>query len=167
MARAGTPTSAAGETEVVTSGSGAKFRVAKAGAANFRGFIKDYEGAGGKILPGSSGGLAGRPGNASYHPLGRAIDINQTGRNRILGGLPGGIAQEEALAHKWGLRAGSEFGSPDRGHYEINSAARAHQALIDQGVIPSEGSGPIGGLSHDQAFAHARAAAARAGSPVS
>ena len=135
MAPAGTPTSAAGETEVITTNSGAKFRVAKPLAENFRGFLNDYEAAGGRIQPGTSGGLSTRPGNASYHPLGRAIDVNQTGRNVIRGGLPGGIRQEEALAKKWGLRAGSQFRNPDRGHYEVNSRAAARQALVDQGII--------------------------------
>jgi hypothetical protein len=137
MAPAGTSTRAAGATETITTASGAKFTVGKEYAANFRGFLSDYEAAGGVVRPGSGGGLAGR-GNPSYHPLGRAIDVNQVARNRILGGLPGGSAQEEALAHKWGLRAGSEFRNPDRGHFEVNSRGRARQALIEQGLAPHE-----------------------------
>ncbi len=134
MAPAGTPTSAAGATEVVTSSTGVKFRVAAAHVENFRGFIKDYEAAGGKI--GDGGGLSGRPGNASYHPLGRAIDVNQSSRNIISSGLPGGIKQEEELAKKWGLRAGSQFRNPDRGHYEVNSAEAARVARVEQGLEP-------------------------------
>ena len=93
--------------------------------------MKDYEEAGGKINQDSSGGLNTRPGNSSYHPLGRAIDVNQTGRDRITSGLPGGIQAEEALAKKWGLRAGSQFTNPDRGHYEVNKRDVARQALAD------------------------------------
>jgi hypothetical protein len=77
MAPAGTPPIGQGTT-VVTSASGRKFRVASEFAPNFQGFISDYEKAGG-VIGANSGGLAGRPGNASYHPLGRAIDVNQTG----------------------------------------------------------------------------------------
>lgn len=136
-APAGTPTSAAGQTEIVTSPSGAKFRVASEFAPNFRGFLKDYEEAGGKIDQNTSGGLSGRPGNASYHPLGRAIDVNQLSRDRIKSGLPGGIEAEEALAKKWGLRAGSQFSNPDRGHYEVHKRDLARQALVDPGITPS------------------------------
>jgi hypothetical protein len=135
MAPTGTSTSAAGATTVVTTKSGAKFRVAAPFAENFRGFLNDFEAAGGQVDPRTSGGLNTR-GNPSYHPIGRAIDVNQLSRDRILSGLPGGIAQEQELAHKWGLRAGSEFGRPDRGHYEVNSRERALAALKAQGVLP-------------------------------
>ena len=139
MAPAGTPTSAAGQTVEVTTNGGKKVRVAAEYAENFRGFLNDYEAAGGKISQGSTGGLNTRPGNKSYHPLGRAIDVNQHSRNVIGSGLPGGIKAEEELAHKWGLRAGSEFSNPDRGHYEVHNRARARQAPIDRGIIKADG----------------------------
>ena len=48
-------------------------------AQNFQGFINDYEKAGGQIGP-DSGTLGERPNNASGHPIGAAIDINQIRR---------------------------------------------------------------------------------------
>jgi len=75
--------------------------VASEFAENFRGFINDYEKAGAVIGP-NSGGLGARPGNASYHPIGRAIDVNQIGRNIRSGGKTLPVDVENALAAKWG-----------------------------------------------------------------
>jgi Phage-related minor tail protein len=143
------------DTTVVTSPSGRKFRVAPEFAPNFQGFLNDYENAGGRAGP-ESGGLNTRPGNASYHPLGRAIDLNQTGRNQRGGGTTLGVATENALAEKWGLRSGANFRRPDAGHFEVNSAARARRAIApDQtpGATASQSPGemkPTQGVPHLQ-----------------
>jgi hypothetical protein len=112
----------------ITSPSGRSFTVAKEFAANFQGFINDYEGAGGKIGP-ESGGVGSR-GNPSYHPLGRAIDINQAGygiRSRSGTTLPQDV--EDKLAMKWGLFPGSQFKSrSDIGHFEVRNAELAAEA---------------------------------------
>jgi hypothetical protein len=121
---------------VIKTGSGARVTVGSQYAENFKGFLKDYEAAGGKIDPGHTFGYANRniagTNTKSYHGVdgGRAIDINMSGRNVISSGLPGGIAQEEELARKWGLRPGSSFRNPDRGHFEVHDAEAARQALI-------------------------------------
>jgi hypothetical protein len=126
---------AAGQT-VIRTGSGARVTVGRQYAENFKGFLKDYEAAGGKIDPGHTSGYVNRniagTNTKSYHGMdgGRAIDINMSGRNVISSGLPGGIAQEEALAKKWGLRPGSSFRNPDRGHFEVHDQEAARQALI-------------------------------------
>jgi hypothetical protein len=140
MAPAGTPAINQGTT-AITSNSGRQFRVATQFAENFRGFINDYEKAGGVIGP-NSGGLSERPGNASYHPLGRAIDINQIGRDRRLGGVSLPIEMENALAEKWGLRPGSKFSNPDAGHFEVNSALNAFNALKQQGLLSADAKPP-------------------------
>lgn len=127
MAPAGTSPIGQG-TEIITSKGGAKFRVASQFAENFRGFINDYEAAGGVIGP-NHGGLGARPGNASYHPLGRAIDVNQIGRGVRAGGKSLPLEIEDQIAHKWGLRSGNEFRSNDNGHFEVNDAARAMEAI--------------------------------------
>jgi hypothetical protein len=93
----------------ITSPSGKKLSVASEFAPNFQGFINDYEKAGGVLGP-DTGGLGSRPGNASYHPLGRAIDVNQTGygvRSKAGTTLP--TETEDALAEKWGLRSGNTW----------------------------------------------------------
>jgi hypothetical protein len=121
---------------VIRTGSGARVTVGSQYAENFKGFLKDYEAAGGKIDPGHTSGYVNRniagTNTKSYHGMdgGRAIDINMSGRNVISSGLPGGIAQEEALAKKWGLRPGSSFRNPDRGHFEVHDLEAARQALI-------------------------------------
>jgi hypothetical protein len=127
MAPAGTSPQEEG-TVVVTSKGGARFRVASEFAENFKGFIDDYEAAGGVIGP-NHGGLGERKGNASYHPIGRAIDVNQIGRNVRAGGVTLPQDVEDALAKKWGLRSGASFSSPDGGHFEVNDATRARGAL--------------------------------------
>ncbi|HXT99567.1 MAG TPA: hypothetical protein VN903_01155, partial [Polyangia bacterium] len=127
MAPAGTAAQSAGMT-TITSPSGRKFRVASEFAPNFQGFINEYENQGGVIGP-ASGGLSERPGNASYHPLGRAIDVNQIGRNIRSGGTTLPVDEENAMAARWGLYPGSRFSNPDAGHFEVRNAAAAHAAL--------------------------------------
>jgi hypothetical protein len=142
MAPAGSAPISEGTT-VITSKGGARFRVATEFAPNFKGFIDDYEDAGG-VIGSAHGGLGARPGNASYHPLARAIDLNQIGRDVRGGGvtLPNDV--EDELAHKWGLRSGSEFSHPDRGHFEVNNAERARNVIRRMHGLPekSEAEGP-------------------------
>lgn len=113
------------DTSVVTAPSGAKFRVKSEFAPNFQRFVNDYEAEGGKIGP-NSGGLSGRPGNASYHPLGRAIDVNQVGYGIRGGGKLLPEEKENELAERAGLYPGAKFGSrSDRGHFEVRNGALA------------------------------------------
>ncbi|TXM98963.1 hypothetical protein FV242_27115 [Methylobacterium sp. WL64] len=112
---------------VVRSKSGRTFKVAAEFAANFQGFLDDYEKAGGVIGP-NSGGINTR-GNRSYHPNGRAIDINQVGRGVRAGGKSLPLDVEDALAAKWGLRSGNSFSSNDNGHFEVHRAEAARAAV--------------------------------------
>jgi DNA-directed RNA polymerase subunit F len=135
------------ETATVTAPSGRQFRVAKEFAPNFQGFINDYENAGGKIGP-ESGGVAGRPGNPSYHPLGRAIDVNQVGYGiRSKTGVTLPQETEEALAAKWGLYPGSRFKSrSDIGHFEVRNAEIARRTIQEM-----EGLNRFSGINADEA----------------
>ncbi|SDO51780.1 hypothetical protein SAMN05216360_12527 [Methylobacterium phyllostachyos] len=126
-APAGTPRLRTGLATVRAS-SGRTFQVAAEFAANFQGFIDDYEKAGGVIGP-HSGGNNERPGNASYHPVGRAIDVNQVGRGVRAGGRTLPLDVEDALAAKWGLRSGNSFRSNDNGHFEVHRAEMARAAI--------------------------------------
>lgn len=131
MARAGSGVMRGGTT-VITTPSGRRFTVASQFAANFQGFLNAYEGAGGVVGP-NSGGLSARAGNASYHPIGRAIDINQIARDVRRGGKTLPAEQEDALAKQWGIYPGHLFrGSPDAGHFEVRSAKDAAEALRRQ-----------------------------------
>jgi len=120
----------------VTAASGRKFQVDARFAHNFQGFINDYEKAGGVLGP-ESGTLGHRPHNASGHPIGAAIDINQVGYGvRGRGGRTLPSATENELAKKWGLVSGDNWRRPDTGHFGIKSVEEARQALIRNGVSP-------------------------------
>ncbi|WP_038384954.1 hypothetical protein [Bradyrhizobium elkanii] len=134
-APAGTPIQRGGMATVTTSG-GRKFQVDARFAQNFQGFINDYEKAGGVIGP-ESGTLGHRPHNASGHPIGAAIDINQIGYGvRGRGGrtLPYGV--EDEIAKKWGLVSGHNWRRADTGHFGIESVKAARDALVRNGVAP-------------------------------
>lgn len=126
-APAGTPRLRTGLATVRAS-NGRTFQVAAEYAANFQGFIDDYEKAGGVVGP-NSGGNNERMGNASYHPLGRAIDVNQVGRGVRAGGRTLPLDVEDKLAEKWGLRSGNSFRSNDNGHFEVHRAEAARAAI--------------------------------------
>lgn len=118
MAPAGTGIQRGGMA-TITSPSGKRFQVAAWAAPNFQRFVDNYEKAGGSL--GSATGTLGMRGhNASYHPLGRAIDVNQTGYG-VRGGngkvLPRAV--EDKLAEEAGLWPGSRFG--DAGHFEARN----------------------------------------------
>jgi len=150
-APAGTPIQRGGMTTVTTSG-GRKFQVDSRFAANFQGFINDYEKAGGVIGP-ESGTLGHRPHNPSGHPIGAAIDINQVGYGvRGKGGATLPVGTENALAEKWGLVSGANWRRPDTGHFGIKNVEAARQALMRNGVDPdtataiaTQGQGSDGG----------------------
>lgn len=136
-APAGTPIQRGGMATVTTAG-GRKFQVGARFKDNFQGFIRDYEKAGGVIGP-ESGTLGSRPHNASGHPIGAAIDINQVGYGvRGRGGRTLPVEEENRLAAKWGLVSGANWRKPDTGHFGIRSEKAARDALIAQGMAPAQ-----------------------------
>lgn len=129
-APAGTPIARTG-LATVTASNGRKFQVDARFAPNFQGFINDYEKAGGVIGP-DSGTLGTRPHNASGHPVGAAIDINQIGRGVRSNRAPSLDPRiEDALAKKWGMVSGNSWRSNDQGHFGIKSLEAARRALIE------------------------------------
>ena len=140
-APAGTPIARTG-LATVTAASGRKFQVDQRFAQNFQGFINDYEKAGGQLGP-DTGTLGSRPHNASGHPIGAAIDINQIGRgvrSRAGRGTSLDPKVEDELAKKWGMVSGNQWRSNDQGHFGIKSVEEARQALIRNGVEPGQAS---------------------------
>ena len=164
-APAGTPIVKTGLATVTTS-KGRKFQVDARFAANFQGFIDDYEAAGGDLGP-DTGTLGFRPHNPSGHPIGTAIDINQIGRgvrSKAGRGKTLDPAVEDALAEKWGLVSGNRWKDNDQGHFGIRSEEAARAALEKQGGAPAEtAADPLATPSEAEAFAIARAAAVKAG----
>ena len=136
-ARAGTPI-ARENLATVTSSGGRKFKVDQRFKANFQGFINDYEKAGGVIGP-ESGTLGHRPHNASGHPIGAAIDINQVGYGvRGKKGRTIDPQVEDELAKKWGMVSGNRWKRNDQGHFGIRDPETARAALIANGVPADE-----------------------------
>ena len=150
----------------ITTSKGRKFQVDARFAANFQGFINDYEAAGGDLGP-DTGTLGFRPHNRSGHPIGTAIDINQIGRGvRSKAGRGKTIdpALEDELAEKWGLVSGNRWSDNDQGHFGIRSEEAARAALEKQGGdAPATAGSPLATPSEQEAFAIARAAAVKAG----
>lgn len=75
-----------------------------------------------------------RPGSCSFgsrHPCGGAIDINQTGRNRVTQRFPAGI---NAMARRHGLLHGAEWRHADGGHFE--RLDRHSLAKVEGGGLP-------------------------------
>jgi hypothetical protein len=104
----------------IRSRSGKTYMVASWTAPNFQRFVDNYEKAGGVLGP-NTGTLGTRPGNSSYHPLARAMDLNQTGRGVRGGGVTLPRDVEDKLADDAGLWPGSRFG--DAGHFEARNKA--------------------------------------------
>lgn len=100
---------------------GLTYRVAASAAAAFNGFVHAVEAEGVKIS--SIGGW--RPHGSvrgSLHPLGLAIDINQTARNATSGFMH----HVGALASRFGLLSGCAFRHPDCGHVEVAGISGAY-----------------------------------------
>lgn len=95
--------------------SGKPFLVAQTAAHAFAGFVGALEREGYRIA--FIGGYR-RHGSVvgSLHPRGLAIDINQTGRNRVTRRFPSGVT---ALAARFGLLHGAVWDHPDTGHFEM------------------------------------------------
>lgn len=65
---------------------------------------------------------------ASLHPLGLALDINQTSRNRTTPRMPG---NEIALANSCGLISGRQWRHADSGHFQLGGwAGRARRTRL-------------------------------------
>lgn len=102
---------------IIRSRSGKTARVNPAYASRFQCIVNKLESAGYRIR--FMGGyrhtkIAGTR-TWSKHAIGNAIDINQTGRNRCVGGCP----RMPSAARTCGLFDGSQWRHPDAGHFEV------------------------------------------------
>ncbi len=108
-------TTTANASSIVRSASGATARVSAAHAGKFQCLVSALDRSGYKIdfMGGwrSHGSVA-----RSKHPMGLALDINQTGRNRVTRRLP---ASTTAMASRCGLFHGALWRSADAGHFEV------------------------------------------------
>lgn len=106
----------------VRSDSGKTAKVASRYARQFQGFIDDLEAHGYRIDFMGGWRRSGTCRSCDAHPAGRAIDINQTARNRVTRKLPANVT---SIAARHGICHGAIWDRPDGGHFEIAEKSRA------------------------------------------
>jgi hypothetical protein len=109
---------------LVISKSGASARVAHRHAAKFQCLVDWLDEQGFRIA--AMGGIASRPFGGSLHPIGAALDIDQTSRNRLLRGKRYPAGTNEA-AIGCGLIHGDRTvwpNYPDYGHFQVAGVTR-------------------------------------------
>jgi hypothetical protein len=115
----------------VKTAAGISITVAAKAADNFTGFVSDLVSAGYRISFMGGWRAHGSCRRCDMHPRGLAIDINQTGRNRVTRAFPAGVT---AMAARHGLTHGAVWGNPDQGHFELAGvhryAARDHRRKV-------------------------------------
>lgn len=130
-----------GEHSVITSGSGAKFRVASAHRDRFAGLIADLEKEGIEIKGEQSGGYAKRniagTNTPSRHSHGEAIDINwgENARGKR-GELTKKLGAEKIreIAKKHGMTWGGDWRNPDDMHFEVDRSAQPAPPVAQRGL---------------------------------
>lgn len=106
----------------IKASNGRTAKVAARYSSQFQGFIADLELAGYRIDFIGGWRAHGSCRRCDAHPAGRAIDVNQTARNRVTRRLPPNIT---TIAARHGLCHGAIWGNPDRGHFEVAEKSRA------------------------------------------
>ena len=118
--RAGTPIH--GKSATVTLDNGVRFNVAAEHADQFGGFLNELIARGAPIT--EAGGFGHRPRNASAHPGGHAVDVNQQSRNVISKPLAEWWDQnQDAVSEaerRWEMTGGEHWRNPDRGHFSVH-----------------------------------------------
>jgi hypothetical protein len=117
--------SCGGTLTMVRARSGASACVASKAAGNFQSFVSALEATGYRIDFMGGWRRHGSCRECNMHPRGLAIDINQTGRNRVTRRLPSGVT---ALAEQNGLLHGAVWSNADAGHFELMSASPTRYA---------------------------------------
>lgn len=116
---------------IVHSKSGKTAKVRSIYAGQFQGLIDDLESAGYRIDFMGGWRKSGSCRVCDAHPAGRAIDINQTARNRVTRRFPSDVTR---IAARHGVCHGAIWGDADRGHFEIADASRSNKCrAIAQG----------------------------------
>lgn len=98
---------------LLVASSGARTSVSTVARPHFQCLLGKLETAGYRID--DLGGYASR-GNASAHPTGNALDINQVSRNVVTRPLPPNATE---MARDCGLVHGAVWSNPDQGHFEM------------------------------------------------
>lgn len=119
---------------VVSHKTGATARVADNFAGRFQGYINAIEAAGGRV-DFMGGWRRGHCSSGHQHPCGRALDVCQTGRDRVASSCHLPPRHElAAIAAAHGLWEGGQWrGTPDYGHAQVGesgsymSARRHHR----------------------------------------
>lgn len=112
----------------VRSKTGATAHVADGSASRFQCLIDRLDGSGYRIK--FMGGYGPRP-NASKHPSGNALDVNQYSRNVTEPRIP---AAATAYAEACGLFHGALWrGRPDAGHFEVPGPTPGHHVRRHRG----------------------------------
>lgn len=103
---------------MVKASSGASAQVNSAYASRFQCLVSGLEAAGYHIdfMGGYRHSRIAGTNMMSKHAAGKALDINQTGRNRVTRRLP---ASASAIASRCGLYHGAGWRNADAGHFEI------------------------------------------------
>jgi hypothetical protein len=118
--RAGTPIH--GKSSTVTLDNGVRFNVAAEHAGQFGGFLNELVAKGAPIT--EAGGFGTRPHNASAHPGGHAVDVNQQRRNVISKPLAEWWDKNQAAVseaeRRWEMSGGEHWRNPDRGHFSVH-----------------------------------------------
>lgn len=110
----------------VKTAAGIPITVAAQAARNFTGFVAELVAAGYRISFMGGWRRHGSCRRCNMHPRGLAIDINQTGRNRVTRALPAGVT---AMAARHGLTHGAIWRHPDQGHFELARHRRRYAAV--------------------------------------
>lgn len=113
-----------GNLATVRSKSGKTAKVAPRYRSQFQALIDDLERDGYRIEFMGGWRKWGSCRQCDAHPAGRAIDINQTARNRVTRRFPSDVT---TIAARHGLCHGAIWGNADRGHFEIADASRSTQ----------------------------------------
>lgn len=121
---------AGGGHAILTSESGARFRVSEQYADRFAGLVSDLEAASVKIDGSQSGGFADRniagTNTKSRHAFGEAIDLNWNDNARGKEGKIRDVIPAEQIrqiAARHGLKWGGDWNNPDDMHFEVDRNA--------------------------------------------
>lgn len=111
-----------GNLATVRSASGKTAKVGVRWQTQFQGLIDDLEAEGYRIEFMGGWRKWGTCRKCDAHPKGRALDINQTARNRVTRRFPSDVTR---IAARHGLCHGAIWGNADRGHFEVADASRS------------------------------------------
>ena len=143
-----------GRLSSVRSASGAVACVTSRAASAFQGFVSALEATGYRIDFMGGWRAHGSCRQCDMHPRGLAIDINQTGRNRVTHRFPAGVTE---LAAHYGLLHGAIWDHPDTGHFELMSESPTR--WMYEARITAYASADGAGRRHSRRYAAALAAA--------